>query len=86
LAKRGEGVHHLTFLVADLRQTVDRARATGLRVVDEDYRDPVWQEAFISPRSACGALIQLAQTTLDHGGRERHWAVPAALMHAAQST
>ena len=75
LAKRGEGPHHLTFLVRDVRAAVERARAAGLRVVDEDYRDPHWQEAFISPRSAFGTIVQLAQTTLSVAERERHWRV-----------
>jgi methylmalonyl-CoA epimerase len=75
LAKRGEGPHHLTFIVRDLRQAVARAKAAGLRVVDEDYREPRWQEAFISPRSAFGTIVQLAQTNLDVAERERHWSV-----------
>ena len=75
LDKYGEGPHHMTFIVADVRRAVERARAAGLRVVDEDYRDPRWQEAYISPRSAFGTIIQLAQTTLSEGDRERHWSV-----------
>ncbi len=59
LARRGEGAHHLTFKVADIRRAVERARAAGLRVVDEDYADPSWQEAVISPRSAHGIIVQL---------------------------
>jgi methylmalonyl-CoA/ethylmalonyl-CoA epimerase len=75
LEKHGEGPHHMTFIVADLRRAVEVARAAGLRVVDEDYRDPRWQEAFISPRSGFGTIIQLAQTTLSETERERHWSV-----------
>ena len=75
LDKYGEGAHHMTFIVADVRHAVERARAAGLRVVDEDYRDPRWQEAFISPRSAFGIIIQLAQTNLTDAHRERHWNV-----------
>jgi methylmalonyl-CoA/ethylmalonyl-CoA epimerase len=75
LAKHGEGVHHLTFIVGDVRYAVERARAAGLRVVDEDYREPRWQEAFISPRSAFGTIVQLAQTNLSVAERERHWSV-----------
>ena len=75
LDKYGEGPHHMTFIVADVRRAVERARAAGLRVVDEDYRDPRWQEAYISPRSGFGTIIQLAQTTLSEGDRERHWSV-----------
>jgi hypothetical protein len=44
-------------------------------MVDEDYRDPRWQEAFISPRSAFGTIIQLAQTCLSAAERENHWSV-----------
>jgi methylmalonyl-CoA/ethylmalonyl-CoA epimerase len=75
LERYGEGAHHLTFIVGDLRQAVERAHAAGLRVVDEDYRDPRWQEAFISPRSAFGTIVQLAQTTMNEAERERHWSV-----------
>jgi methylmalonyl-CoA/ethylmalonyl-CoA epimerase len=78
LAWRGEGAHHLTFIVRDVRRAVERARAAGLRVVDEDYRDPRWQEAFISPRSAFGTIVQLAQTNMNVAERERHWAVAEA--------
>jgi methylmalonyl-CoA/ethylmalonyl-CoA epimerase len=77
LERYGEGVHHMTFLVGDIHRAVDRARAAGLRVVDEDYGDPRWQEAFISPRSAFGTIIQLAQTSLSEAERERHWSVAA---------
>ena len=75
LDRYGEGAHHMTFMVQDLKHAVERARAAGLRVVDEDYRDPRWQEAFISPRSAFGTIIQLAQTSLSGDERERHWNV-----------
>ncbi|HEY3059190.1 MAG TPA: VOC family protein [Chloroflexota bacterium] len=76
--KYGEGLHHMTFIVHDVRQAVERARAAGLRVVDEDYRDPRWQEAFISPRSAFGTIIQLAQSSMSEAERKRHWNVAAA--------
>jgi len=75
LAKRGEGPHHMTFIVRDLRHAVERARAAGLRIVDEDYRELRWQEAFISPRSAFGTIVQLAQTNMNFAERERHWSV-----------
>ncbi len=76
--KYGEGLHHMTFIVQDVRQAVERARAAGLRVVDEDYRDPRWQEAFISPRSAFGTIIQLAQSSMSEAERKRHWNIAAA--------
>jgi methylmalonyl-CoA/ethylmalonyl-CoA epimerase len=65
LAKHGEGVHHITFLVEDLKASVAEARAAGVRVVDENYDNPDWREAFISPRSANGTIVQLAQTNYE---------------------
>lgn len=65
LKRRGPGVHHLTFIVADIRRAISQARAAGLRVVDESFERAEWQEAFVSPRSASGTIVQLAQTTMD---------------------
>jgi len=73
LATRGEGVHHMTFMVADLAQSVTEARAAGVRVVGEDYTNPAWQETFISPRSAHGTIIQLAQSNRDLAERAKLW-------------
>ncbi len=73
LDRRGEGVHHITFIVENLAASVAEAKAAGLRVVDENYERPEWQEAFISPRSANGTIIQLAQSNLDLDGRREHW-------------
>jgi methylmalonyl-CoA/ethylmalonyl-CoA epimerase len=75
LERYGEGPHHMTFIVRDLRVAVERAKNAGLRVVDEDYRDALWQEAFISPRSGFGTIIQLTQTSLSPAEREAHWSV-----------
>ncbi|MFN8636112.1 MAG: VOC family protein [Chloroflexota bacterium] len=61
LAKRGEGVHHMTFIVADLKEAVAAVRAAGYRVVGESYANRNWQEAFVSPRELHGVLVQLAQ-------------------------
>jgi methylmalonyl-CoA/ethylmalonyl-CoA epimerase len=61
LAKHGEGPHHLTFIVTDLKAAVAAARAAGYRVVGESYANPRWQEAFVSPRDLHGTLVQLAQ-------------------------
>ena len=77
LERRGEGVHHITFLVHDLKAAVEEAKAAGVRIVDENYERPEWREAFISPRSANGTIVQLAQTDLDLEGRERLWPADA---------
>jgi catechol 2,3-dioxygenase-like lactoylglutathione lyase family enzyme len=60
LTERGEGPHHVTFKVRDLRIAVAAARRAGYEVVGESYTGG-WQEAFVHPSSAHGLLIQLAQ-------------------------
>lgn len=57
--KRGEGVHHLTFRVPEFPATLGALKAGGVRIVGERQWSPESQEAFISPRSAHGVLIQL---------------------------
>jgi methylmalonyl-CoA/ethylmalonyl-CoA epimerase len=73
LARYGEGVHHMTFKVRQIEEFVTLLKARGLRVVDEDYSDPEWKEAFISPRSAHGTIVQVAETILDDAGERRVW-------------
>jgi methylmalonyl-CoA/ethylmalonyl-CoA epimerase len=61
LRRRGEGMHHLSFEVDRLDPIVAAWKKRGLRVVDDyDLADGA-RTAFLSPRSAFGALIQLWQ-------------------------
>ncbi len=61
LTTRGPGLHHLTFKVTDVAATAARAEQLGYRVVGLDTSRRYWKEAFLSPRSAHGVLIQLAE-------------------------
>jgi methylmalonyl-CoA/ethylmalonyl-CoA epimerase len=71
LAVRGRGLHHLTFVVDDAPAMAERLRAAGFRVVDEHYDDPRWRVAYVSPRSAGGTILQIA---------EGSWSVPPGQM------
>ena len=62
LAKRGEGFHHLTLQIPDLVAKVAAMEEHGVRVVDKSFDDPASIDAFVSPKSAHGLLIQLGQT------------------------
>jgi glyoxalase/bleomycin resistance protein/dioxygenase superfamily protein len=74
LEKYGEGVHHLTFVVDDLRSEVDRLRSGGQRVFGENYSDPHWMEAFISPGlGGSRVLIQLAQSDQTSDEQDEDW-------------
>jgi methylmalonyl-CoA/ethylmalonyl-CoA epimerase len=61
LEEHGEGLHHLTFKVHDIRAAVARAQELGFTVVGFDESNADWKEAFVHPASAHGVLIQLAE-------------------------
>jgi len=67
LEEKGEGVHHLTFRVVRLRELVAKLKERGYRIVGESYENPIWMEAFISPRHAHGTIVQLAESDHDSG-------------------
>lgn len=61
LAKKGEGVHHMTLQTPDLKEKVALLEGQGLRIVDKREEGERITEAFISPKSGCGLLFQLAE-------------------------
>lgn len=74
LARRGPGIHHVTFKVPSLREACDRAEAHGYRVVGYDDADPRWATAYLHPKDALGIVVQLAQSS--GGDRRRPGEVP----------
>jgi methylmalonyl-CoA epimerase len=59
LEKHGEGVHHLTLDVPDSKGKIAELKSAGIKVVNEREFAPDSYEAFISPRSSHGVLIQI---------------------------
>ena len=59
LERRGEGVHHLTLDVPDAKEKIAELKGAGIKLVDEREFSPDSYEAFISPRSSHGVLIQI---------------------------
>lgn len=59
LARRGEGFHHITLQTRDLRGKVAALEARGVRIADTGSADG--GDAFVSPKSAHGLLIQLGE-------------------------
>lgn len=77
LRRFGEGVHHLTFVVEDLRAQTALVRAHGREVFGEDYADPQWMEAFFSLELAGNrVLVQLAQSDLTLDEQDAAWGTP----------
>ncbi len=62
IERKGEGVHHITLQTPNLPEQCSRLEENGVRVVDKNFdRDTGGVDAFISPKSSNGVLIQLGE-------------------------
>lgn len=63
LAKKGEGVHHLAYAVADIKAALRHLKAQGARLVDSEARPGGGgtQIAFVHPGDLAGTLIELVE-------------------------
>ena len=63
VARRGPGIHHVCFAVDDLEGTLARARAAGIRLIDEVPRLGAEGKriAFLHPASTAGVLVELSE-------------------------
>lgn len=63
LAKKGEGVHHIAFRVADLDAALSELKAKGIRLIDEVPRVGAGgaRIAFIHPKETHGVLVELCE-------------------------
>jgi methylmalonyl-CoA epimerase len=64
IEKRGEGIHHITFEVEDIEETLGTLRAGNISLVNESPVKGIEGRlvAFVHPRSTGGVLIELTQT------------------------
>ena len=64
LAKRGPGLHHVAYGVADIRKALADARAAGLELIDAEPRMGMHGSliAFVHPKSLGGVLTELVET------------------------
>jgi methylmalonyl-CoA/ethylmalonyl-CoA epimerase len=61
LAKRGPGMHHVAFEVADVATAIDRLTADGVEVIDSEPRDGLGghEVSFVHPDSLHGVLAEV---------------------------
>ena len=63
IERRGAGLHHITFRVDDLVETLDYLRERGVQLIDDIPRNGAEGSlvAFVHPRSTHGVLVELKQ-------------------------
>ena len=63
IAKRGKGIHHVTFEVDDLDRTLERLRERGIAILGDGARPGAGGRdvAFVHPKSADGVLVELVR-------------------------
>ncbi len=62
------GIHHVTFLVDDVRGAFERFAAHGYAPFGADEQ---WFQMFVHPRRAGGVLLQLMRRYVAHGTADR---------------
>lgn len=63
LEKKGEGLHHVAYRVANCADALDAVKASGCQVIDQTPRPGSrgTTVAFIHPKASFGTLIELVQ-------------------------
>ncbi len=63
IAKRGEGIHHLSFEVDDIDAEIERLKKEGFQMIDEEPRPGAdgYRVAFLHPKSTNGVLVEISQ-------------------------
>jgi len=63
LTKKGEGIHHIAFGVADIYAEIERLKKEGFIFISEEPKDGADNKlvVFLHPKSTNGVLIELCQ-------------------------
>ena len=63
LAKKGPGLHHVAYQVADIDATLESLKAAGIRLIDETPRTGIRgsRVAFLHPAATGGVLTEIVE-------------------------
>src|SRR3954470_1716410 len=70
MEKKGEGIHHVGYRVADCGEALESVKAHGHKVIDEAPRPGSrgTTVAFVHPKTAFGTLLELVQEWAHRAG------------------
>ena len=77
LARRGPGLHHVAYQVADIEAALERLRGQGVRLIDETPRIGIRgsRVAFLHPAGSGSVLTELVEPATFHGMTARRAAI-----------
>ncbi len=63
IERNGEGMHHVAYQTDDIEAALEKVRAAGLRLIDEEPRIGIWgrRVAFLHPKATGGVLTELVE-------------------------
>ncbi len=66
IGKKGEGIHHIAFLVSDIETEIKRLKAEGFHVLNETPKLGADNKrvCFLHPKHAHGVLVELCEEIL----------------------
>jgi methylmalonyl-CoA epimerase len=68
IAKRGEGLHHISIRVPDLESAVARLKSDGVRLVSNEIKIGAGghRYIFVHPQGTAGVLLELVEPSQDN--------------------
>jgi methylmalonyl-CoA epimerase len=68
LARKGEGLHHVAYAVADIEATLASLKESGVELIDAEPRTGIRDSrvAFVHPRSTGSVLTEIVQPAEAH--------------------
>jgi len=69
LARQGPGLHHVAYQVGDIDAVLEKLKAAGVRLIDEQPRRGIRgsRVAFVHPRSSAGVLTEIVEPSREGG-------------------
>lgn len=63
IEKKGEGIHHIAFEVADIYSEMERLKKEGFQILNEEPKKGADNKlvCFVHPKTANGVLVELCQ-------------------------
>lgn len=59
IERHGEGFHHISVAVGDLREAIKYFESRGIRVLAPNFDRDEWRHCYLHPKDTFGAMIQV---------------------------